>query len=124
MIEQKDVLEAIDRIARTPDGQMLFHHLQKILLNVATPEIGDGALRQLEGRRMFASELMGLMAKGIADSDRYAITFVRPSGERAPASRGAARRVTADTVVPGWDSPALGGGTVGSGPGTPGPDAA
>jgi hypothetical protein len=109
MIEQKDVLDAIDRIARTPDGQMLFHHLQKILLNVATPEITDGALRQLEGRRMFASELMGLMAKGIADSDRYAITFSRSAEPRPPASRGAARRITADTRVPGWDDPAFGG---------------
>jgi hypothetical protein len=117
VIENKDVLEAIDRIARTPDGQMLFHHLQKILLNVATPDVNDGALRQLEGRRMFASELMGLMAKGIADSDRYAITFVRSASEPKPAARGAARRITADTRVPGWDDPAFGGDALGpSGP--------
>lgn len=123
MIGQKDVLEAIDRIARTPDGQMLFHHLQKILLNVATPEISDGALRQLEGRRMFASELMGLMAKGIADSDRYAITFVTSGERRASPTRGAGRRITADTRVAGWDDPAFGGPGPGSSS-TDGPNAA
>jgi hypothetical protein len=104
MIENKDVIEAIDRIARTPDGQMLFRHLQKICLAVATPESSHGALRQHEGRRMFASELMGMMSKGIADSDRYAITFVRTAAEPATRSRGAGRRITAATPVAGWDT--------------------
>jgi hypothetical protein len=108
-IENKDVLEAIDRLARSPDGQILYRHLQKALTSVARPETSDCALRQLEGRRMFASELMGLMAKGIADSDRYAITFVRSAEPRQPASRGAGRRITPDTVVPGWNDPAFGG---------------
>ena len=129
-LENKHVIEAIDRIARTADGAILYRYLQKMLCGVAGVEASDCALRQYEGRRMFASELMGLMAGGITDSDRYAITFVRSADKRAPASRGAARRINADTIVPGWSDPALGGGTVGPSPspgvsgGEPGPDAA
>lgn len=113
-IEKKDFVEALDRIARSPDGQIFYRYLQRTLFTVARPEISDGALRQLEGRRMFASELMGLMAKGIADSDRNAIALVTAPGTSTErASRGAGRRITADTRVAGWNDH----------PGIPEPDA-
>lgn len=116
MIEQKDVKEAIDRIARSADGQMLYRFLQRTVCGIPDSGMSDGALRQFEGRRSFAAELMAHMAEGIADSDRYAITFARanPGPDAQSRPRGAGRRVTADTFVPGWDAPA--------GPGTePGP---
>lgn len=103
-IETKDIHEAIDRLARTPDGQMLYRYLQKTLCAVMTGDHHDGALRQFEGRRIFAAELMGLMAKGIDESDRHAITF-SIAGPRAVArTRGAGRRVTLDAPVAGYDS--------------------
>lgn len=105
MIETQDIAEAIDRIARTPDGIILYRFLQKTLCAVPPSEQTDGALREFEGRRRFAAELMGHMSEGIQDSDRHTITF-SSSGARTrdPAKRGAARRVTLDTPVAGWDA--------------------
>jgi hypothetical protein len=103
-IETDEIREAIDRIARTPDGHLLYRFFQKTLCAVAAGNVDDGALRQHEGRRRFASEMMGLMAKGIDDSDRYAITFSVSGAVRANSGpRGAGRRVTLDTHVPGYD---------------------
>lgn len=106
-ITQDDCKQALDRIARSPDGQIFYRFLQRTLCAVCLdPDLG--ALRGHEGRRMFAAELMAIMAEGIADSDRYAITFVRASRDPSaqPRARGAGRRVTDDTFVPGWDTAA------------------
>lgn len=74
-ISSDDVTEALDRIARTTDGQTLYRYLQKIRLGTTDPAMNESALRDNEGRRRFAADLMAHMGKGIADSDRYAITF-------------------------------------------------
>lgn len=68
-ITDKDVAEALDRIARTADGQVFYLHLQRLLMGVLSEhDPSDGALRHENGRRRFASELMAKMAKGIEDS--------------------------------------------------------
>ena len=104
-INNKDIEEAWDRIARTADGQIAYRHLQKVRMGLP-PAMDDGALRHSEGRRSLAADLMAYMAEGIADSDRYAITFVAAKPVASHAARGAGRRVTADTSVAGWDTDA------------------
>jgi hypothetical protein len=66
-IDDKQMADAIDRIARTPDGQALYLFLQKTLSGVPLLQDGD-ALRSHHGRRTFAAELMAAMADGIRDS--------------------------------------------------------
>lgn len=107
-IASDDIKQAWDRIARTADGQVIYRHFQKIRLGLA-PDMGSGALRRFEGRRSLAADLMAYMAEGIADSDRYAVTFSVAKPVAVSGTRGAGRRVTADTAVPGWDSDASAG---------------
>ena len=83
MIDDKDLAEALDRIARSPDGRLLYLYCQKTLCQVLPSGQTEGALREHDGRRRFASELMGRMAEGIQDSDRHAITFSVDRAARA-----------------------------------------
>lgn len=114
---QKEIEASLDRIAMTPDGHNLYIFLQRRIMTV-TPAPTDGALRQDEGERSFAAKLTGLMAKGIAESDgRTSSSSASSSGAEQPVvlpvaepravggPRGAGRRITADTRVPGWDRP-------------------
>ena len=104
-ITDKDIIEALDRVARTPDGELLYLYLQKVLMGVPT-EKKSRALTWNDARRSFASELMGFMSKGISASARSGcITFT--VAQRAPVSRRTpgGRLVTADTAVPGYDAP-------------------
>lgn len=106
MITDDDLAKALDRIARTADGLLLYRFLQKVLCGVI-PASQLGALPFDHGRRSFASELMGRMAKGVdessgnrAESDRP-VTFAVAGPRRAePATRGAGRRVTLDAERP------------------------
>lgn len=69
MISDDEINQAIDRIARTADGELLYRYLQKTLMGTLSehsPE--DGALRCEHGMRRFASILMAKMAKGIDES--------------------------------------------------------
>lgn len=68
MIADEDLAKAIDRLAHTPDGHLLYRYLQKILMGVLAGAPGESALTRNEGRRSLAAELMGLMAKGIDES--------------------------------------------------------
>ena len=118
MIESKDIQEAWDRVARTSDGLVIYRHLQRIVMGTAGPE--DSALPRLEGRRRLAADLMAYMAEGIADNDRACVTFAVAKPVAVTVTRGAGRRVTADTFVPGYDTAdsfGSGGGTNGSGTG-------
>ena len=118
MIEPDDIKDAWDRIARTPDGLLIYRHLQRIVMGTAGPD--DGALPRLEGRRRLAADLMAYMAEGIADNDRACVTFAVAKPTSIAGTRGAGRRVTADTFVPGYDTAdsfGSGGGTNGSGTG-------
>jgi hypothetical protein len=110
------VNEAIDRLARTPDGASLYVYLQRSLMAVS-PGGNDSALNQSEGQRMFASRLIGLMAKGILESGGrtgHIGSSIGPGGIEQPvvvpvnvprrvAPSGSLRRVNADTIVPGWN---------------------
>lgn len=106
-VTDKDLHRSLDSIARTPDGRDLYLYLQKVLCGIPTGVTSDCALQSDHGRRRFASELMGLMAKGIEESDGHfgsrAIVFSVAGGVRTGRAGGAGRRVTLDTNVPGWD---------------------
>ena len=96
-----EIDEAWDRIARTPDGQVIYRHLMKLVTEVATD---DSALPRREGARTLAHNLMKLMANGIVDNDRYCVAFPAPKPEpRDRASRGAGRRIGPEHFVPGYD---------------------
>jgi hypothetical protein len=112
-----EINEAWDRIARTSDGQIIYRHLQKLVMEISTD---DGALQRCEGARSLAHNLMRLMANGIIDSDRYAIAFPVAKPVAVTGARGASRRVTADTFVPGYSDFGPTGSSGNSGTGTNG----
>jgi hypothetical protein len=112
-------LEAIDRIARTPDGAALYVFLQRRLMSI-TPAESDGALRQDQGERTFAAKLIAVMAKGIFESGGRAghtgssigpggseqpVVVPSPRAVRVDAGSGTRRRITERTRVPGYDLP-------------------
>lgn len=69
-IADKDINEALDRIARTADGELLYRFCQKTMMGILDDHAPDeSALRTEHGRRRFAAELMAKMAKGIDGSD-------------------------------------------------------
>lgn len=68
MISDDAMHKALDRIARTVDGELLYRWLQKKLMGVSGPLEG-GALPFAEGQRYLASELMGLMTQGMQESN-------------------------------------------------------
>lgn len=95
---------AIRTIARSDDGALLHRYLRRILETVIDLE-SEGALRQHNGRRSLARDLMRLMAEGIDDRTDHTNDPIlsRPSGAVIVAPRrGAGRRITADTAVPGY----------------------
>jgi hypothetical protein len=78
MTTDDDLNAAINRLARTADGRDLYLYLQKAVLSLASGDRTDGALREHEGRRMFAADLMRLMETGIEESggrDNQPIVF-------------------------------------------------
>lgn len=120
MIEDKQLHAAIDAIARTEHGRTLYLFLQKRLMGVCSSH-DSGALQADHGERTFAAKLIALMSKGIAESggrstssdDTGGISPEQPIVFAVPeprsvgsSSRGAGRRITADTRVPGYDGPA------------------
>jgi hypothetical protein len=108
--------EAVDRIARSPDGATFYVFLQRRLMTVLATD-SEGALRIDQGERMFAAKLIGLMAKGILESggrtgntsgstgDGEQPIVVPSAGPRRVGRTGnpGGRRITADTRVPGYD---------------------
>jgi hypothetical protein len=79
--------------------------LQRRLMAV---DIDASTLPTTNGQRILAATLMGLMAKGIAESGGRSepICTFAVAGPRAVSgsgSRGAGRRITADTFIPGYD---------------------
>jgi hypothetical protein len=57
------IIQALDRIGRTPDGEVLRRYLLSVVLEVSS-QPDDGALREHNGRRRFASDLMTHMGEG------------------------------------------------------------
>ena len=114
-----DISAAWDRIARTADGQVVYRHLQKLLMALSNDL---SALPVHEGGRILARHLMSLMAQGIADSDRYAIAFpIRPANVSGADSGTDARRKWLASQPSWYDDPgpgtAGGGGTSSNGSG-------
>ena len=115
---QQACFEAIDRIARTPDGASLYVFLQRRLM--AVPALGSrGALRTHQGERSFASKLIGLMATGISESGGrtgHHGSSIGPDGREqpivvpvakpvrtGPERNQGGRRINESTRVPGYD---------------------
>jgi hypothetical protein len=96
--------EAWDRLAHTSDGLVIYRHLQRIRQGVAPENVSDSALPRLEGRRSLAADLMSFMADGIRDYDRACVTYTIAKPAPSTGTRGAGRRVTADTYVGGYDT--------------------
>jgi hypothetical protein len=102
MIESQDIKDAWDRIARTPDGLLIYRHLQRILMGTAGPD--DGALPRLEGRRRLAADLMAYMAEGVQQNDRSCVTFAVAKPVAVSSTRGAGRRIGPEHFVPSYDT--------------------
>ena len=108
-ISTEELREAISRIARTPEGEMLYLWLQKRLMALPVVGCNGDDLQKFEGGRMLAGELFAIMSEGINLSGRTdtvrPIVF-RTGGSVADArARPSLRRVTADTPVAGFDAP-------------------
>lgn len=67
-ITDVQIREALDRIAMTNDGKLLYLYLQRERMRVSPPAVDERALPRFEGRRSFAADLMALMGEGIAAS--------------------------------------------------------
>ena len=106
IVTDEQLAEAADRIARTQDGQLLYLYLQKVLLGVTAQAMSDCALQRNEGRRSFASELMGFMAEGQRSGSAVSVTFSLAGPRAVSRSRGIGRRISADTRIAGWDTDA------------------
>jgi len=102
MIDGQDIKDAWDRIARTPDGLLIYRHLQRILMGTAG--LDDSALPRLEGRRRLAADLMAFMSEGIADNDRACVTFAVAKPVATGGTRGAGRRIGPEHFVAGYDT--------------------
>jgi hypothetical protein len=114
----KAIAEAVDRIARTPDGAALYVLLQRRMMTVSA-SVEGGALQSDHGERTFASKLIGLMAQGIFESGGrtgHTGSSSGPDGTEQPvvvpragpvstgrSSRAGGRAITTDTIVPGWN---------------------
>ena len=86
---------------------------------VSLTTTGDiGTLQRSEGERTFAARLIGLMATGISESGgrtssgsstggdtEQPIVFAVPKPVAVGGPRGAGRRITEHTRVPGYDHP-------------------
>jgi hypothetical protein len=114
-ISEKLMQEAIDRIARTPDGRVLYLYCQKRLMAVSISS-DLGTLHHSEGERTFAARLISLMATGISESggrtssggstgSEQPIVFAVPKPRAVGGPRGAGRRIDEHTRVPGYDPP-------------------
>jgi hypothetical protein len=67
-ITDVQIKEALDRIAMTNDGKLLYLYCQQERMRITPPSIDERALPRFEGRRSFAADLMALMGEGIAAS--------------------------------------------------------
>lgn len=117
VVDDKAIIDALDRIAMTPDGALLYAYLQKEAIGILTDgNPSDSALRLQDGRRRFAHRLMGYMAKGIDESggrnsdavggrpSERPVVFLTRQPVVANKQRGAGRRVGPDDSVAGWDT--------------------
>ena len=107
MIEISDVeiREALDRIARTRDGEVLYLYLQKFLIGVSD-STDVGVLQSAHGARSFARDLMAHMGQGVSQSARSGcITFIVGARASADRRRPGARLVSIDSHVSGYDGP-------------------
>lgn len=94
MISDEDIDKALDRIARTADGELLYRFFQKKLLGTLDEHAPtESALRTEHGERRFAQLLMIKMKQGIDESGGRTDLASRAS-ERTVVFRGREPRAT------------------------------
>jgi hypothetical protein len=109
-ISTEDLRSAIQRVAQSRDGELLYLWLQKRLMALPVVGCSDSDLQKFEGGRMLAGELFGLMSEGIRlsgrDDSRRPVIFKLAGSERADSRPRftIARRVSLDKPVPGYDA--------------------
>ena len=110
-ISDGQMREAIDRIARTPDGAALYYWLQRVLMSYANDGAAKGALWRNDGRRSLAHELTALMAEGMR-SGGYAESALYKREPAAARGRQSAREFLAAELaaeqsaeLAGYDEP-------------------
>lgn len=102
-ITDKEMEEAIERLANTKDGWLLRRYLQLVLMSFPTP---TGALQEHSGRRTLARDLILIMdrtfakvtsARTVDTADPDAVVIREPAKPvAASGARGIARRVPSD----------------------------
>lgn len=114
MIEPKQWIEALERIARTEDGWLLFCGLHKVAISLPEPGAKSGALRDHHGRRTLAREIMDLMSEGIDERGRRTgtsgtdklseqpVAFARPKPVAVSRGHGTGRRIAPSDGSDGW----------------------
>lgn len=98
MITDEELRTAIGRLGQTQDGEKLYLWLQRGLMRVVhTPD--HGALLHENGRRTLASEIMGMLSRGLSDiyashrdHDRVVIFSANIGGAGRSVQRGANQR--------------------------------
>ena len=105
ILDEDHIKEAIQRIARTPDGQVFRIALQRAMMAIE-PSPDSGALQVFEGGRRFASQIASAMDAAIAgealDGQRIAdrpIVIVAKRPVHTGAGGGARRRVQRDPAA-------------------------
>lgn len=108
MITEKDMQAAVDRIARTGDGELLFRWLQLKLMEIVY-SVDPSTLLVQSGERIFASRLIAAMRIGIDESAGRTSSDGKPSErpivigrrEPIPTKRTTARdRIAAELNAP------------------------
>lgn len=95
MITDEQLREAVMRVGRTADGEMLYLWCQRLLCRVLHTD-DDGALRLEQGRRLLASEIMGMLSRGLQEtyvgSREHDRIVIFSAGPGRPVHQGANRR--------------------------------
>lgn len=102
-MNEEEFNEAFDRVARTPDGLLIYRFLQMRVLGVLAEHAPlESALRGEHAVRKFASELMGRMAKGIDESDGRTDRNRSPSERTVVIRRASAQRAPGRVTAREW----------------------
>jgi hypothetical protein len=68
--EQEVVALALGKIARTPEGEVVFGYMRNWVERVMPPDASDGALREMMGAKRLFAHLEALIASGESNSKR------------------------------------------------------
>lgn len=91
-----EIIDAFERIGRTPDGRAVKSYFAAMLLQAIPPNLPDGAVRESVGRLNLAREVLGHLNRitgNHAHSEQSGVDAVRTAAADAVrVGRGARRR--------------------------------